>query len=82
MSRPEVRISFDTEEEREDRAAYAKGKGLTLSALTKFALVQYIAVHPLSEAQRAGVKRGRGRPRLDKLECRSELTGGQEGGAS
>jgi len=36
-------ITFDTREEREDYVAYAKQKGMTLSALAKMALFQYRA---------------------------------------
>jgi len=61
MSR-EVRFSFDSEEQKAEFEAYAKGKGMSLSGLSKMAVFQYKAKYALSEAQKAGIKRGRGRP--------------------
>lgn len=53
MKRPEVRISFDDISERSLFASYAKAKGVSLSALAKIALVQYVAKYPLRRSQLA-----------------------------
>lgn len=53
MSRREVRFSFATEAERDLYAAYAAGKGLTLSALAKMALFQYVQRFDLKPNQLA-----------------------------
>jgi hypothetical protein len=75
----EVQFSFDTEEDRTDFILYAKGKGMSLSALAKYAIYQYRARYPLTAAERLGEKRKPGRPHKSILSVQSELSGASDG---
>lgn len=49
-----VSFSFDTEEEKQYFADYARSKGMTLSALVKMATYQYRARFPLKTVRNEG----------------------------
>jgi hypothetical protein len=53
MKNDDVRFSFTDKAERELHRAYAKGKGISLSALASLALHQYESKYPLRAPQLA-----------------------------
>lgn len=64
MSR-ETRISFDTDEQKADFTAYAKARGLSLSAFVKFAAFSVKGKYSFG-AHHPTTGKSRGRPRKGK----------------